>query len=154
PNQVPGGRHDPQERKRLARAYTHTPLVRRIARCVRRWSWHSSLFRIRSTGTGNCRIDQCTIGRSGWRPIRRRSQSRRPSMWRHGDVFIQTCDAIPTAARRLPHNILAKGEATGHAHRIVERDAASLWQADDVLYLEVSGQRATIEHEEHAPITL
>ena len=75
-------------------------------------------------------------------------------MWRHGDVFIQSCDAIPTGARRLPHNVLAKGELTGHAHRITERDAAQLWQTDDSLYLEVFGGRATVEHEEHLPITL
>ena len=75
-------------------------------------------------------------------------------MWRHGDVFIQSCGAIPAGARRLPHNILAKGEATGHAHRVAERDAATVWQSDDDLYLEVSGERATVEHEEHSPITL
>lgn len=75
-------------------------------------------------------------------------------MWRHGDVFLQTCAAIPAAAIRLPHVTLAKGELTGHAHRIAERGAAELFQRDDVLYLRVTGERATLTHEEHSPITL
>jgi hypothetical protein len=80
--------------------------------------------------------------------------SRRSPMWRHGDVFIQSCGGIPKTAKRLPHMILAKGEATGHAHRIAERDAASLWQTEDALYLDVSAEQATVQHEEHAPIAL
>jgi hypothetical protein len=75
-------------------------------------------------------------------------------MWRHGDVFLQKCEGLPTDARRLPHLILAKGELTGHAHRVLERDAASVWQTDDELYLDVTGDQATVSHEEHAPIQL
>jgi len=75
-------------------------------------------------------------------------------MWRHGDVFIQACAGVPASATRLPHCILAKGELTGHAHRIEERDAAQLFRQDDMLYLRVTGDRATVIHEEHAPISL
>jgi hypothetical protein len=75
-------------------------------------------------------------------------------MWRHGDVFIQACTAIPASATRLPHLILAKGELTGHAHRIAEREAAELFRHEDTLYLQVTGERATITHEEHSAIAL
>lgn len=75
-------------------------------------------------------------------------------MWRHGDVFIQSAKRIPKGAKRLPHAILAKGEMTGHAHRIQERGAAILYSVDGDQYLEVTSQTATIVHEEHAPIAL
>jgi hypothetical protein len=79
---------------------------------------------------------------------------KKSTLWRHGDVFIQTCAAIPMSATRLPHLILAKGELTGHAHRIAERDAAELFRHDDMLYLRVTGESATVTHEEHRSIAL
>lgn len=75
-------------------------------------------------------------------------------MWRHGDVFVQSCGEIPQEARKLPHLVLAKGERTGHAHRILERDGNVLYDLGDSLYLRVGEGQATITHEEHAPITL
>ena len=75
-------------------------------------------------------------------------------MWRHGDVLIQACAGIPTEATRLPHLILAKGELTGHAHQIQERGAAELFRHDETLYLRVTANRATLTHQEHAPILL
>jgi hypothetical protein len=75
-------------------------------------------------------------------------------MWRHGDVFIEACDAVPAHAKRLPHLILAKGELTGHAHRLEARDAAELYEAGESRYLCVTGAEATLVHEEHLPIHL
>ena len=75
-------------------------------------------------------------------------------MWRHGDVLIQKCGDIPASATLLPHCILAKGEITGHAHRIEDLDAAQLYREGDMLYLRVTGNQATVTHEEHAPIAL
>lgn len=75
-------------------------------------------------------------------------------MWRHGDVFIEACKRIPETAKKLPHCILAKGEITGHAHRIDQRGAAELFRNDDILFLTVTADEATVVHEEHAPITL
>lgn len=75
-------------------------------------------------------------------------------MWRHGDVFIAACDSIPAEAKPLPHLILAEGEITGHAHRILERDAAELFRGADQLYLRVRGNGATLTHEEHRAISI
>jgi hypothetical protein len=75
-------------------------------------------------------------------------------MWRHGDVLIQACAEIPTEAARLPHLILAKGELTGHAHRIEESDAAQLFRHGEKMYLRVTGERASVTHQEHATISL
>lgn len=75
-------------------------------------------------------------------------------MWRHGDVMIQSCNAIPTQARKLPHLILAKGELTGHAHRVREREGNDLYQFGGEFYLQVSDAPATVVHEEHNEISL
>ncbi|MAT72640.1 MAG: hypothetical protein CMJ58_24435 [Planctomycetaceae bacterium] len=75
-------------------------------------------------------------------------------MWRHGDVFIEKAGSVPPSAAELPHCILAKGELTGHAHRVEPRGAATLYRSGDSLYLRVTADRATLMHEEHAPINL
>jgi hypothetical protein len=75
-------------------------------------------------------------------------------MWRHGDVLIQKCGEVPNTAAELPHCILAKGELTGHAHRVEPRGAAMLFRDRDSLFLRVTGPAAQLVHEEHATITL
>ena len=76
------------------------------------------------------------------------------TMWRHGDVLIAPIEAIPGNATRLTHTVLARGEITGHSHRILERTAAELWELGGSLYLTVTADRATVVHQEHKPITL
>jgi hypothetical protein len=75
-------------------------------------------------------------------------------MWRQGDVFIQACNSIPEAAKKLPHLILARGEITGHAHRIEDSEAADLLRDGEMLYLRVKCELAILKHEEHGPISL
>jgi hypothetical protein len=75
-------------------------------------------------------------------------------MWRHGDVFIAKCEEIPAQAKELPHLILARGEITGHAHRIRDRESASLYREGDSMYLRVCSDFASLVHEEHAEILL
>ena len=75
-------------------------------------------------------------------------------MWRHGDVLIAAVRAIPDGATELRQTVLARGEITGHSHRIRERDAAELWEAGGALYLKITADSATVVHQEHRPITL
>lgn len=75
-------------------------------------------------------------------------------MYRHGDVLIAPTNAIPKQARRLPHLILARGEATGHAHRVEPTEQSELFEEDGTLYLRVSGVTARVVHEEHDTIAL
>lgn len=75
-------------------------------------------------------------------------------LWRHGDVIISSVKAIPADARQQPHTILAKGEITGHTHRIAEPRAAELWESAGLLFLRVIAESATLVHEEHKPINL
>ena len=61
---------------------------------------------------------------------------------------------VPAGARPLSHVIMARGEVSGHSHRIAERGAAHLYEVNGVLYLDVVAALATLIHEEHGPITL
>ena len=52
--------------------------------------------------------------------------------------------------KKLPHTILAEGEATGHAHRAT---GGVLFADGDALLMEVADE-ATITHEEHHSQTI
>ena len=75
-------------------------------------------------------------------------------VWRHGDVMVAAVKAIPNGAKRRPAAILARGEATGHSHRIQDAGAAEVYDHNGVGYLRVVGDTALLVHDEHKPITL
>ena len=75
-------------------------------------------------------------------------------MYRHGDVIIVRADAIPANAIRRPTAILARGEATGHSHRIEEPRSAEVFDHGGVGYLRVTAPEARLVHDEHYPIVL
>lgn len=76
------------------------------------------------------------------------------SQFRHGDVLVEQVAKIPGDAVRRNHLTLAEGELTGHSHRVAEIGAAVLYETGLDRYLHVTGERATLIHEEHGPITL
>lgn len=76
------------------------------------------------------------------------------ALYRHGDLLVADADTLPKDARQLRHLVLAEGELTGHSHRVAERDAALLFEANDGLFLRVTAERATLVHQEHGPIPL
>ncbi|MEV6930027.1 hypothetical protein AB0M46_36855 [Dactylosporangium sp. NPDC051485] len=63
--------------------------------------------------------------------------------------------AVPAPRDRTGRMILARGEATGHAHVIVGPDTALLTVPDDpsTLFVKIV-TRAHVVHEEHGPITI
>jgi hypothetical protein len=78
-------------------------------------------------------------------------------MYRHGDVIVIPVDSIPADAVRRPSVILARGEATGHSHRIQDPHAAELFDTGGESgegFLRVSAESALLVHDEHAPISL
>jgi hypothetical protein len=75
-------------------------------------------------------------------------------MYRHGDVIIVRAKAIPADATPRPAAILARGEATGHSHRIEDPRTAALFDHDGIGYLHVTADEARLVHDEHHPITL
>ena len=72
--------------------------------------------------------------------------------YRHGDVFVErVAGTISAAATVRATGIVAYGEATGHAHRVVggtvyEEPGGSLWIAAETA--------TTLTHEEHGVIPL
>ena len=71
---------------------------------------------------------------------------------RQGDVLIIPSDTSVTGSK-LPYLTLAKGEVTGHHHRISNGEA-ELFERDGVLYLKVLSPTAILTHEEHAQVNI
>jgi hypothetical protein len=75
--------------------------------------------------------------------------------YRQGDVSIMAVDRVPKQARKVRGElVLARGEVTGHAHRIVEGRAFLYRLATGILYLRVLSEFAKLYHEEHEDILL
>lgn len=73
--------------------------------------------------------------------------------YQQGDVILKAVDAMSETAIPRSSNIVAEGEATGHAHRI--NDAELYESPDGTIYVRVpGGSSATLTHEEHAPQTI
>ena len=81
-------------------------------------------------------------------------------MIRQGDVFIVPIKKIPAKVAPVEREngrvVLAHGEATGHAHAISNRGVAMFREdgSGGGLYMTVTGEPATIEHEEHTHIAV
>jgi hypothetical protein len=76
------------------------------------------------------------------------------TLWRQGDVFIIARTGLPKQGRAERRPVLAEGEATGHAHRVKDPTTANLFSIGSDLFMEVSGDSATIVHDEHQPVTV
>ena len=77
-----------------------------------------------------------------------------PPLWRHGDVLVMQIEALPAGAGALATVVLARGEATGHMHRIADPKTARLFEHGAERFLEVTAASAQLVHEEHAALTL
>lgn len=74
--------------------------------------------------------------------------------YRQGDVSILTAARLPKGAKKIHGEpVLARGEVTGHAHRIVEGQVL-LYQLGALLYLRVLSEFAKLYHEEHEDVIL
>lgn len=80
-------------------------------------------------------------------------------MFRQGDLLFVPVSTIPASATAVDREngrlVLARGEATGHAHAVLEPEVELLQREIEpgVAYLKVA-QECHVTHEEHAPITL
>jgi len=74
--------------------------------------------------------------------------------YQQGDVLIESVDAIPSDAKPLEVTdngfILAKGETTGHAHRVI--GMVNVFRSPDGDVFMKVPKRIKIVHEEHKPI--
>ena len=83
------------------------------------------------------------------------------TMYRQGDVLLVTTDGLlADTARPVPREagrvVLARGEATGHAHAIDSPLAELFEEKDGRLYLRVSAgpEPVRLTHEQHDSIAL
>ena len=83
-------------------------------------------------------------------------------MFRQGDILLVPvspddvpAEAVPAARDRAGRCVLARGEATGHAHVVAGHDLRVLASPNDVdqMFVEIVS-RARLVHEEHGPITV
>jgi hypothetical protein len=71
-----------------------------------------------------------------------------------GDVTFIPVRSIPKGGSKIVDGVIAKGETTGHAHRVGTLEAAELYRMDGKMFLCVGEGGVSIVHEEHAPVTL
>ena len=88
-----------------------------------------------------------------------------PRLWRQGDVLIQECATLPGGCTRRKSAVIAKGEATGHSHRLSRSRGSVLYdpppaeardaQFPGLMYLTVPADgNCTVAHSEHAAVVL
>jgi hypothetical protein len=73
-----------------------------------------------------------------------------------GDVIGRQVAVLPAGAKEVQRKkgaiVLAEGEHTGHAHRIMDVDAM-FYEYGGKFYLK-NDKKVTVTHEEHKPITI
>jgi hypothetical protein len=75
--------------------------------------------------------------------------------FRQGDVSILAVKDVPKQARRVKGElVLARGELSGHSHRIVDGKASLHRALPDRLFLRVESRSARLFHEEHEDVRL
>jgi len=85
--------------------------------------------------------------------------NRNKPFWRQGDIyFVKLEDEIDSEkATPVRNGIIAKGETTGHAHRVSQSSIAAgalLSLVGRSMFLRSPEAGATIVHDEHGPIEL
>ena len=86
------------------------------------------------------------------------TEPRRP-FWRQGDIYFVQLDQNPGIddATPLKAGIIARGETTGHMHRISKsslENGALLATLGGSMFLRAPETGATIVHDEHGPLDL
>ena len=79
--------------------------------------------------------------------------------WRQGDIYFVKIDEAVNLSEgtALKNGIIARGEQTGHAHRVSPSSLAAgamLVALGRAMYLRASEAGASIVHDEHGPIQL
>lgn len=73
-------------------------------------------------------------------------------MYRQGDILLKKIETMPDSVKESEDDVILKGEATGHAHRIVNGTIFTR-SGTNQMYIEAS-VGAELVHEEHNTIPL
>jgi len=75
-------------------------------------------------------------------------------LYQQGDVLFKEIDPVKKpVTKEITDGIIAKGDSTGHAHRIGVDAPVKLFYSDDTMYLQAL-DTAIVEHEEHKSVIL
>lgn len=74
-------------------------------------------------------------------------------LYQQGDVLMREVDSIPEGLEVKEDGILAEGEATGHAHRILGEGAKLFESPLGEVFMDVP-KRIEVVHEEHKKISV
>ena len=74
---------------------------------------------------------------------------------RQGDLLLKKVASLPKQAKLIKSDVVLEGEATGHAHRIMNGEIFRFWSltSDDQVFIKAK-KGAALVHEEHASIEL
>jgi hypothetical protein len=70
---------------------------------------------------------------------------------RQGDVLLRSRSSLPRGSRKTSDNVLARGETTGHSHRI---EGAKVYRSPSDRLLVVVEEEASLVHEEHKQLQI
>ena len=73
--------------------------------------------------------------------------------FRQGDIYFEEVESIPEDAKVQTDGIIARGEVTGHTHRVQNPSMGAIMMAASVMYLNAI-KTMSIVHEEHNTIDL
>ena len=77
-------------------------------------------------------------------------------MWRQGDLLFVKADSIPERAIQQKNNVILRGEATGHSHRLENGKIfrSLMWaRSTTEIWIKV-GEDGRVIHEEHKTLEL
>ena len=76
-------------------------------------------------------------------------------MYRQGDVLLTRIKKLPKGIKSKKSDIILEGEATGHAHRLVNGTIfEKLFWPNNGIYLDATSGKAKIVHDEHNTIEI
>jgi len=68
-------------------------------------------------------------------------------IYRQGDVLLKSIQSIPSNAKRK-NLVLAEGEITGHLHQFIDQANVSVYEANNIQFVQVTMDSDLI-HDEH-----
>ena len=71
---------------------------------------------------------------------------------RQGDILFVRVNALPKGLKKSENGIVAYGEVTGHAHRVVEHDGVAVLENEKGDKFVEATESWTVKHDEHGPI--
>ena len=73
---------------------------------------------------------------------------------RQGDLLFIRVNALPKGLKKANDNIVAHGEVTGHAHRVMEAEGVAVLENEKGDKFVEAENDVNVGHDEHGPVIL